>query len=102
MGGEAPAGTKLVASEPNRAETVRRLALVQLAVGVPALLFVVFGVVLGYRLSGRPLGDIVFWGMLAPVLGGFFCYFARAFLRLRGANRAGASDSAPAHGEPGE
>jgi len=66
-----------------RAETVRRLALVQLVVGVPALLFVVFGLVVGYRLADRPLGDAAFWSVLVPVVVAFALYFAHAILRLR-------------------
>jgi hypothetical protein len=78
---------------------VRRLALVQLAVGLPALLLVVFGVVLGYRLAGRPLGGVAFWCVLAPVVGAFALYFIRAILRLRRATGVGAEASGTANEE---
>jgi hypothetical protein len=53
------------------------------AVGVPAFVVAVFGLVLGYRLAGRPLGDGRFWWVLGPVAGAFALYFGHAILSLR-------------------
>jgi hypothetical protein len=61
----------------------RRLALIQLAVGGPAFVLVLFGMVLGYRLAGLPVGDGRFWWVLGPVLGAFALYLGHAILRLR-------------------
>lgn len=70
------------------AATVRRGALVRLAVGVPALFLVVFGLVLGVRLAGRPVGDSGVWFVLIPVLLVFGAYFAHAVWVLARAGRA--------------
>ena len=83
MGGKTTDGTDVTPAPGPHAEAARRLALVQLAVGLPALLMVVFGVVIGYRLVGLPLGGVAFWCVLGPVLGAFALYFGRAILHLR-------------------
>jgi hypothetical protein len=68
------------------------------AVGVPALVVAVFGLVLGYRLAGLPLGDGRFWWVLGPVGGAFALYFGHAILCLR---RRGPEER-PAHPKPTE
>lgn len=55
----------------------------RLTVGVPAFVLVVFGLVLGYRLAGLPLGDGRLWWVLGPVGGAFALYFGHAILCLR-------------------
>ncbi len=68
-------------------ETARRIALAQLAIGVPALTIVLFGLVLGFLLSERDLG-ITFWGVAVPVVVAFAVYLGRAIVALRRASRA--------------
>jgi len=68
-------------------ETARRIALAQLAIGVPALTIVLFGLVLGFLLSERNLG-ITFWGVAVPVVVAFAVYLGRAIVALRRASRA--------------
>jgi hypothetical protein len=58
-----------------------------LAIGVPALTIVLFGLVLGFLLSERDLG-ITFWGVAVPVVVAFAVYLGRAIVALRRASRA--------------
>ncbi len=86
MGGETPLRTDLSNgsnSEDISRESRRRVALAQLILGAPTLLLVVFGLVLGFRFSGRPLGDAAFWAVLIPVIGVFGAYYVRAIVALR-------------------
>jgi TRAP-type C4-dicarboxylate transport system permease small subunit len=101
VGGEADSGTEIVSAEGLRAETTRKLCLVQLAVGVPAFLLVLLGIVLGYRLARRDLGGVAFWCVLAPVVAGFAVYCARAILRLR-RTTGGPAEAAPIANEERE
>ncbi len=64
----------------------RRLALVQLLLGPPTVLVVVIGLVLGFRLAGKPLAA-AFWWTLGPVLGVFAVYLGRAAVVYRRAAR---------------
>ena len=75
-------------ADPEGAERVsrRRLALVQLLLGPPTVLVVVIGLVLGFRLSGAPLGP-TFWWTLGPVLGVFAVYLGRAAVVYRRESR---------------
>lgn len=66
----------------------KRLALVQIALGVPVLFVIVFGLVLAYRFADRPLGDDVFWLVLGTVLVAFGLYFGRAALVIRRAGKS--------------
>lgn len=89
MGGQAPDRPHLtLPDDPQEAARVlrRRLGLVQIALGVPALLVIVFGLVLAYRWAGRPLGDVDFWFVLAAVLAVFGVYFGRALVAVRRAS----------------
>lgn len=60
----------------------RKVALVRVVVGVPMLAVALFGLVIAYRLSGRPLGDSVFWLAILAVFIGFAVYFARPLVVL--------------------
>lgn len=62
--------------------SARKAALVRVAVGVPMLVVSLFGALVAYRVSGRPLGGGVFWTLLAAILAGFGLYFARPLLTL--------------------
>lgn len=70
------------------AETARRAALAQLAIGVPAFTIVMFGLGLGFVLSERRI-DLVFWGVSLPVVGAFAAYLGHAIVALRKAGRLG-------------
>ena len=81
MGGPAPDGPEI--SPPGGPEEAdraarRRLALVQIAVGVPALFLCLFGLVVGYRLVGRPLTDGALLWVLVPIVGAFAIFLGRA------------------------
>ncbi len=80
-------------------ETARRIALAHLAIGVPAMTIVLFGLVLGFLLSERSLG-ITFWGVAVPVVAAFAVYLGRAMVALRRASRAVAA-ARTAEGEEG-
>jgi len=98
VGGKTGDGVAVKPSSGTGAEAARRLALVQLAVGLPALFMVVIGLVIGYRLVGLPLGGVAFWYVLGPVLGAFALYFARAIFHLRRATR-GPAEAGPTASE---
>jgi hypothetical protein len=86
VGGETPDGTglNLGPALENPARVVqRKLALAQLILGVPAILVIVFILVAGYRLTGRSLGDLIFWLVLLTILVVFGVYYVQAFLLLR-------------------
>jgi hypothetical protein len=86
VGGETPSGADLngtQSAETLAQESRRRMALVQLVVGAPAFLFVVFGLVLAYRFADRSLGDTAFWAVLVPVVVAFGIYYGRAIVALR-------------------
>lgn len=83
MGGQAPAGAGLDRPLESRDAARRRFALIRLAVGVPAFVLAAFGLILGYRLAGLPLGDGRFWWVLGPVAGAFALYFGHAIMSLR-------------------
>lgn len=61
----------------------RRLAMVRLAVGGPTFMILLFGLVIGYRLAGRPLGGGVFWAVLGTLVVGFAGYAGVALASLR-------------------
>ena len=87
MGGKAP-DRPAVDESPNSPEAAlvarrRRLAMIQLAVGGPTFMILLFGLVIGYRVAGRPLGDGVFWAVLATLVAGFGVYAAVALVTLR-------------------
>ncbi len=77
----------------------RRLAVVQLLLGPPAVLVVVIGLVLGFRLAGRPLGA-AFWWALGPVLGVFAVYLGRAAVVYRRTSRPPGRDGGRGEGSP--
>lgn len=86
MGGQAPDGVGLGggrAGQDGPGQAARRLFFVRLAVGGPAFLLAVFGLVVGYRLAGLPLGDGRLWWVLGPVITAFALYLGHAILRLR-------------------
>ena len=91
MGGKTPLRTD-VTGETDLDEAARlarrRLALLQLVLGVPALVLILFGLVLGYRLAGRALGGPGFWGLLIPVVLVFVVYYGRALWALRRSGRS--------------
>jgi len=98
VGGTTRDGTGVTPTSTIGAEAARRVALVQLAVGMPALFMVIIGLVIGYRLVGLPLGGVAFWCVLGPVLGAFALYFARAIFHLRHAT-GGPSAAGPTASE---
>lgn len=86
MGGQTdhrpPLGGDTDSPEAVRA-TRRRLAMIQLAVGGPTFMILLFGLVIAYRVAGRPLGDGVFWAVLGTLVVGFVAYAAVILLSLR-------------------
>ncbi|MHB8763568.1 MAG: hypothetical protein ACYDA8_04390 [Deferrisomatales bacterium] len=97
MGGPSADGPGLTPEEPadlspeEQARLTRRLAMVRLVMGVPGIIVPVFGLVLAYRYADRPLGDWVFWVVLATVLAVFAAYYGHALLTVRRAGRVGAT-----------
>ena len=50
-------------------------------------MILLFGLVIGYRVAGRPLGDAVFWVLLGTLVAGFGVYAGAAVLSLRRSRR---------------
>ena len=73
---------------PESQALARRLAMLRVAAGVPALILSLFGVVLAFRMTGHTLGDWSFWAVLLGILVGFGVYFAYALWGLRAAARS--------------
>lgn len=87
MGGQAdhrPAVTPAPDS-PEAALAARRarLAMVRLAVGGPTFMVLLFGLVIAYRVAGRPLGDGAFWALLGTLVLGFAAYAGAVLISLR-------------------
>lgn len=61
----------------------RRIAKVKLIVGVPSALVCLFGVVVTFRLAGRPLSGGDLWFVLLGIAAAFSIYFAHALWQLR-------------------
>jgi hypothetical protein len=57
--------------------------MIQLAVGGPMFMILVFGLVIGYRLAGRPLGGGAFWAVLGTLVVGFAGYVGAVLAFLR-------------------
>ncbi|MBI5443091.1 MAG: hypothetical protein HY900_17985 [Deltaproteobacteria bacterium] len=90
MAGEASDRSPVTAEEcAERLHLARRIEMVKLAVGVPALLLSLFGTVLAFRLRHRSLADPVFWFTLAGVLAVFAAYFGHIAWTLRRLRRSG-------------
>ena len=86
MGGETPDRSALnTVGEPQELADAkrRRLAMVRLAVGGPTFMILIFGLVIAYRVAGRPMGDGVFWAVLATLLAAFGLYAGIALVSLR-------------------
>ena len=88
MGGQTDHRPALAVAPPDSPEAAlaarrRRLALVQLAVGGPTFMVLLFGLVIAYRVAGRPLGDGVFWGVLGTLALGFGGYALAVVVTLR-------------------
>ena len=83
MGGEAPGNPVLEEEQDAAAATRRKLAVVKLVLAVPAFFLGVLTVVLAYRMTGRRLGDAVFWTALAPILVAFAAFVGHALWPLR-------------------
>ncbi|HSH70616.1 MAG TPA: hypothetical protein VK997_11905 [Deferrisomatales bacterium] len=66
----------------------RRLAMIRLAVGGPTFMILLFGLVIAYRVAGRPMGDRVFWAVLGALVVGFAVYAVTALASLRPRRRA--------------
>ena len=75
MSGEPP--------EPDPRERLRRVARVQMALGVPALMVLVVGIVVGFRMADRDPGDPILWFVLGPLVAVFAAYYMLAWHRLR-------------------
>ncbi|MBI5015792.1 MAG: hypothetical protein HZB55_09925 [Deltaproteobacteria bacterium] len=83
MGGEAPDNTQL-APDPDAAAAARRkLAVVKLVLAVPGFFLGALTLAIAYRMTGRRLGDAVFWLALAPILAGFAALAGHALWQLR-------------------
>jgi hypothetical protein len=57
--------------------------MIRLAVGGPTFMILIFGLVIAYRVAGRPLGDGVFWGVLATLVVAFAVYSGMVLSTLR-------------------
>ncbi len=69
--------------DPDPRERLARTARVQMALGVPALMVLVAGVVVGFRAADRDLGDPILWFVLGPLVAVFAAYYMLAWHRLR-------------------
>ena len=86
MGGETPDRPEL-SPDAEEQEHInanrRRRAMIQLAVGGPMFMILMFGLVIAYRVAGRSMGDMVFWVVLGTLVVGFCAYVGVSLISLR-------------------
>ena len=102
MGGEADSRPPVAELPPEQALALaRRVEMSKIAVGVPGLLVSLFGVLLGFRISNRPLLDPILWFTLAGVAAVFAGYFLHVLRKLRRLRRTSADTLDGAPHDPG-
>ena len=84
MAGEGDRRPSVASEESAEGATLdaKKRALVRVVVGVPMFAVALFGAILAYRVSGRPLHGSVFWLFILAVVVGFFVYSLSPFLAL--------------------